>query len=479
MLSVKHLTLRFGLSLSCALALLGWTHAAAAQRRLVLAGGGFQDLTPIVYNGNRPRPPGSGPAPVGAQRNTVEIFQKIIALAGGAKNIGVLTTASDATSARDNGTYYVDVLRYLGAGAGTVWIPVRIANNGSCAVSNSDPALVAQINAMDGFFFGGGDQSRILTCFFNGSGSSRADSPIMAALRARYQAGAVVAGTSAGTSVQSGSPMVTGGESYYGLRYGVYTSLGTSTTVPTRDNNDPNVTTTNYFDRLAYDAVGGLGFFTEGLIDSHFSERGRQGRMIRLAWSRFINFGYGVDENTALVVNNAGTSSAIMSVVGQNGVFIFDLSQASSSVAGPGSTQACSSARGFKLCYVRAHYATPGDTYAPATRTFATAKPAIVGSGSLATRPFPEDIFSSPDNTGSSGRVNPRQFANYAGSLFRSSATRTDQLSFEGLGETRFRVCLEKSSSAGSAGYASTASSAVTGFRDLLIDLVPSTSACP
>jgi cyanophycinase len=452
---------------------------ALAQRKLVLAGGGLQDLTPIVYSGTTPRAPGTGPAPTGTQIYTVAIFNRIIQLASGAKKIGVLTTASDNTSAQSNGTYYVDTFRYLGAGAGTAWIPVTIAANGRCAVSNADPALVAQINAMDGFFFGGGDQSRILACFFNGSGTSRTDSPIMVALRNRFQAGAVVAGTSAGTAVQGRSPMLTGGESYYGLRYGVYTSVGTSTSTPTKANNDPSVTTTTYADRLAYEAAGGLGFFTEGVIDSHFSERGRQGRVVRLASSKLVNQGFGVDENTALVVENQGTNSALFSVVGQSGVFIFNLTQASSSVAGPGSSSPCSTASGFKLCYVRVHYATPGDTFAPATRTFSTTKSAIVGSGSLTTRPFPEDIFSSPDNSNSSGRINPRQFATYAGSLFRSSATTANELTFEGLGATRVKVCMEKSSAAGAAGYVSTANSTVVGFRDLLIDIIPSTTACP
>jgi cyanophycinase len=472
-------TLRILLSLACIAAGAGTALPAWAQRKLVLAGGGLEDLTGIVYNGNTPRAPGTGPAPTGTQIHTVNIYQRIVQLTGGGKNIGVFTTASDATSAQSNGAYYVDVFRYHGAGAGTAWIPVRISNNGNCAVNNADPALVSQINGMDGFFFGGGDQSRILKCFYNGSGTSRTDSPIMVALRNKFQAGALVAGTSAGTAVQAGIPMVTGGESYYGLRYGVYTSVGTSSAVPTSANNDPSVTTTNYWDRLAYEPAGGFGFFAEGLLDTHFSERGRQGRIVRLALSQLVNMAYGVDENTALVVENAGTSSAVMSVVGENGVFVFDLTQASSTRVAPGSSTPCSSISGFKLCYVRTHYLTQGDTFQPATRAFGTSKTPLVGSGSLIARPSPEDIFSSPDNSGSTGRKNPREFAIYAGSLFRSTAAATDQLTYEGSSSTRFRVCLEESSAEGAAGYASTANSAVTGFRNLIMDILPSTATCP
>lgn len=475
----KNPTFRLLLFLACIAAVTGAALPAWAQRKLVLAGGGLEDLTGIVYDGSTPRAPGTGPAPTGDQVHTAGIYTRIVQLTGGAKNIGVLTTASSADSAQDNGAYYADVFRYYGAGAGTAWIPVRIDASGACAVDNADPALVSQIGGMDGFFFGGGDQSRILMCFFDGSGSSRTESPIMTALRNKFLAGAVVAGTSAGTAVQAGVPMVTGGESYYGLRYGVYTSVGTSSKVPTNDNDDPSVTTANYRDRLAYDPAGGFGFFAEGLIDTHFSERGRQGRIVRLAWNQFVDMAYGVDENTALVVENAGTSSASMSVVGQNGVFVFDLTEASGTRVGPGSSSPCSSSSSFKLCYVRTHYLTQGDTFHPATRTFATTKTPLVGSGTMISRPSPEDIFSSPDNSGPSGRRNPRELAIYAGSLFRSAATSADQYTYEGSGETRFKVCMSESSVEGAAGYASTANGAVTGFRDMIMDLLPSTTPCP
>lgn len=467
-----------GVSFSVALSLVLGT-SAEAQRRMVLIGGGLQDLAPIVYDGSTPRPPGTGPAPSGAAIHSAAIFARMVQLTGGSKNIGVLTTASSADSAQANGAYYVDVLRYYGAGAATVWLPVRVDNSGKCAVQGDDPAVIAQINAMDGFFFGGGDQSRILACFFEGAGSGRTDTPMMVALRNRVLSGALMAGTSAGTAVQSGAPMVTGGESYYGLRYGVYTSLGTSTAVPTSANADPRVTTTNYIDRLSYDTAGGFGFFSHGVLDTHFSERGRQGRIVRLAWNRAVELAFGVDENTALIVDGAGTSAAIMSVLGQHGVMIFDLRDASSTAVSPGSSSPCSSDSGFKLCYIRAHYATEGDSFAPATRVFSTAKTPIVGAGGLAARPNPEDIFSSADNRTAGERRNPREFARYAGSLVRSAQLRTDQLTYEGSGATRFRVCLEKRTAEGSAGFLSTVNPPVVGFRSLIIDLLPSTTACP
>lgn len=41
------------------------------------------------------------------------------------------------------------------------------------------------------------------------------------------------------------------------------------------------------------------------------------------------------------------------------------------------------------------------------------------------------------------------------------------------------QVCLEKRTAEGSAGFLSTVNPPVVGFRSLIIDLLPSTTACP
>ncbi len=452
-----------GVILSTALTFLGLLSTLPAfAKSLVLAGGGFKDLTTTVYqtDGVTPRAPGTGPI---GDANTVAIYQKILALTGGTKKIGVITTASDAASAAANGKYYVDVFKYFGASStGTQWIPIVINSSGTaCATNNSDAAIVSQINSMDGFFIGGGDQSRIIRCFFNTSGSNRTDSPVMTALRNRYNAGAVVAGTSAGTAIQTGIPMITGGESYYALRNGAYTSVNG--------------------DNLSYDAKGGFGFFTYGALDTHFSERGRQGRIVRLAWNQYQNMAYGVDENTALVVTNVDTSSAVMEAIGQNGVSIFDLSQASSTRVSPIDSRACSSASNFKLCYIKTTYLTKGDTFAPTSKTYVpVGKYALTGSGTVQSLPSPQDIFSSPDNSISTGRRNPREFINLTLSLLNSSASKTTELTYEGTSSSTFRACLAKSANAGTQGYFGTFSGVtVTSFTNLVMDLLPSSTSCP
>ena len=40
----------------------------------------------------------------------------------------------------------------------------------------------------------------------------------------------------------------------------------------------------------------GFGFFNYGIIDTHFSQRGRQGRITSLALETGVRFAFGVDE---------------------------------------------------------------------------------------------------------------------------------------------------------------------------------------
>ena len=292
----------------------------------------------------------------GLKDDNTAIYQRLIQLAGGngQARIGVITAASipesddpdagtaDAANSKANGEFYAQLLETYGA-ADAQWIPIDLDQ----ISNNSNPQVVAQINSMTGFFFGGGDQSRLTQTLQT---ATRADSPALAAIRARHNAGAVLAGTSAGTAIMVQGPMVTGGESYDGLRYGVY--------------NTPSG------DDLAYDMQGGFGFFNYGLLDTHFSERGRQGRIVRLADHTQVPFAFGVDENTALLVqNNATLGQVEMEVIGENGVFIFDLRNKE---RGTGSS--------YALYDVLGSYLTAGDRYRPVTGQF------VIASGKTSLR---------------------------------------------------------------------------------------------
>jgi cyanophycinase len=67
----------------------------------------------------------------------------------------------------------------------------------------------------------------------------------------------------------------------------------------------------------------GLGFFSWGLVDQHFLQRGRIGRLLAACWELDEQLAYGIDENSALLVEG-GTAR----VIGETGVMLVDLRKA-------------------------------------------------------------------------------------------------------------------------------------------------------
>lgn len=256
------------------------------------------------------------------------VYGEFVRQAGGAQaRIGVLS-ASSATphwSANQVGK----VLKRYGA-AEVTWIPVNVKRDGS----GDDPEYAALAASMTGFFFAGGDQFRYVQSMIHPDGS---DGAVLAAIRQRFLAGAPVAGTSAGMQIFGGPDMITGGVSYPGVRDGAQPG---------------------YFDTdevLGYWPAGGFGFFTSGLVDTHFDARGRTGRSIRLAADTGHDRVYGVGEDTALVVTGAGTAGESARVVGSNGVSVLDLRAAQ---VGQGGGH-------WSISGVRWSYLTDGDGYDP------------------------------------------------------------------------------------------------------------------
>ncbi|MFI8357463.1 cyanophycinase [Streptomyces cyaneofuscatus] len=292
----------------------------------------------------------------GLKENNTQVYGEIIERAGGARaRIGVIT-ASSVPAAQDpyaddpdrcsnsecNGAYYSSLFKRHGA-ADAQWIPVDLDH-----IANADSAaVVRQVNSMSGFFFGGGDQSRYLTTLLNGA--AHTDSKVLAAIRAKLARGAVVAGSSAGAQIAAGADMVTGGESYEGLR----------------DGSSPG-----YFEdatRLGYEPDGGFGFLRSGLIDTHTGAYGREGRAIRLAADTGHDRVYALEENTALVVEQPGGPRERLRILGPRGVAVLDLRQARATTTPPPRKRQEGGAPrpGWSLSGVRYSYLTDGDRYDP------------------------------------------------------------------------------------------------------------------
>ena len=70
----------------------------------------------------------------------------------------------------------------------------------------------------------------------------------------------------------------------------------------------------------ALNMAPGLGLIAEVIIDSHFAERGRMGRLLGAVAQNPRYFGLGIDENTAIVVERGRT----FQVLGSGGVYIVD-----------------------------------------------------------------------------------------------------------------------------------------------------------
>lgn len=142
-----------------------------------------------------------------------------------------------------------------------------------------------RIRILDGatvVFFTGGDQLRITTQI--------GDTPIYEAIQEIHAHGGTVAGTSAGASAMSETMLVSGNgdESH---RVGA-----------------------------AFQMAPGLGLLQGVVIDQHFAERGRTGRLVAAVGQNPKNLGVGLDENTAIVVHG----EEYFDVIGDGAVYVVD-----------------------------------------------------------------------------------------------------------------------------------------------------------
>lgn len=158
-----------------------------------------------------------------------------------------------------------------------------------------DPAVASEIRGCGGFYFTGGSQTRVVDTFLPDGRSTLA----YQALVERWRGGAVVAGSSAGAAMM-GRRMIAGGGSLEALEHGV---------VERGSDDDDGVVVSP-----------GLGFFDHGWLDQHFLARGRWGRLLVVSLhAPAYDVGFGIDENTALVVDGD-----VAEVVGASAVVVLD-----------------------------------------------------------------------------------------------------------------------------------------------------------
>ncbi|NMA96396.1 MAG: cyanophycinase [Clostridiales bacterium] len=130
-------------------------------------------------------------------------------------------------------------------------------------------------------FFTGGDQLRI-TSLIGGTKCERV-------IREKYKTGTIIAGTSAGASCMSETMITTGS-----------------------DDDSPK--------KCTLKMAPGLGLLKGTIIDQHFAQRGRVGRLLLAMAQNPRMLGVGIDENTGIVV----MQNAMFEVIGSNAVTVLD-----------------------------------------------------------------------------------------------------------------------------------------------------------
>lgn len=145
----------------------------------------------------------------------------------------------------------------------------------------SDSKAIAAIEQATGVFFTGGNQARI-TELIKGT-------ELDATLHRRFAEGLVIAGTSAGAAMMP-DVMIVEGESETNPRMEV----------------------------VRMDA--GMGFLPGVVIDQHFAQRGRLGRLLSAIAQQPVVLGFGIDENTAIAINGSD-----LEVFGAGAVTVIDV----------------------------------------------------------------------------------------------------------------------------------------------------------
>lgn len=210
----------------------------------------------------------------GAEERTPEspILKEFVRLAGGKKaNIVVMTVATD--SPEEVGAEYIEVFEKIGVKS------VQAVDVSSRADAIAEENIKA-VREASGLFFTGGDQLHI-TSLIGGT-------ELQKAIHEIYEKGIIIGGTSAGAAMMSNS-MILQGDGEEAPKLG------------------------------AVEMGPGMDLIVGCMIDTHFSQRGRHGRLLTAVAHYPQDMGIGLDENTAMIVDKGE-----MRVMGTGAVTIID-----------------------------------------------------------------------------------------------------------------------------------------------------------
>ena len=205
------------------------------------------------------------------------LLRQFVKLSGGRRARRVL--APPASASPDAVVHsYTEVFTRLGA-------PGVAVVNPATRQDSHDPELVALVDDATGVFLSGGSQLR-LSQLLPGT-------PLGEALHRSHDRGAVIGGTSAGASIMSDFMI----------------SMG-----------DEGITPRQRASQIS----AGLGLVRGVVVDQHFDQRSRYGRLMSVIAPSPHLLGIGIDEDTAMVV----TDGREFTVRGSGAVFVVDCTTA-------------------------------------------------------------------------------------------------------------------------------------------------------
>jgi cyanophycinase len=191
-------------------------------------------------------------------KDSIEILEKFIEMSGGAAKarIVLMTVATDES--RDAVKRYEKIFGDLKL---KNLETVNIVERGE----SFDEEILKKIEWASGLYFTGGDQLHVTTLM--------GGTPLHELITEKFQKGLTIGGTSAGAMMISSSMIVS----------------GATDVAPRLD---------------SIEVTAGMNLLKDTVIDTHFSQRGRHGRLLSTVAHNPQVLGIGIDERTAMIVRD-------------------------------------------------------------------------------------------------------------------------------------------------------------------------------
>ena len=220
--------------------------------------------------------------------DNAEVWSRLVTLSGG-KGAYWLVVPTASASPEKSAQQIIAALEGQGARAEMLPLSDKLPGKNIAAII-SDKAWAEKVKRANGIYFAGGAQERITAALFTNHGERTV---MLQAIWQMYEAGGVVAGSSAGAAIMSETMFREPPDNLTILRQGA---------------------------KRGSEISHGLGFVGKNiLVDQHFLKRGRIGRLLPVMAQENITLGLGVEENSAAIVCGDDVE-----IIGSRGVLLVD-----------------------------------------------------------------------------------------------------------------------------------------------------------